>query len=308
MKHIILVITILAVLLTACGSSSAATLASPSPSDPDPSSSPTNFLPATNTPLPPTETQTPTATFTPEPTLTPVPTLTPTWAVNPAGKVVAPILLYHHVANIEQPNRYYISTDTFDEQMRLLHDWGYTAISIAALVNALTVGGPLPPRPVVITFDDGNLDVYQNAFPIMYKYGYTGTFFVIANRLGAKDFVGADQLKEMIAGGWEIGSHSMTHVDLTQNHASLAMEISGSRTRLETTLDIKVRTFAYPFGLIDPTVAGRVQEFGYLSAVGLGTSTTHTMGTLYYLNREEVRSSYTIEEFEALLPWNGPPS
>jgi len=216
-------------------------------------------------------------------------------------------LLYHHVANIEQPNRYYVSNDTFDEQMRVLHDWGYTAIPITTLLNAVTLGGPLPQRPVVITFDDGNPDIYQNAFPIMQKYGYIGTFYIISH-LGAKDCVTADQLKEMAAAGWEIGSHRMTHIDLTQNHASLAMEVSSSRTMLEKALNVPVNTFAYPFGLIAPTVAGRVQDYGYLAAVGLGTSITHTMATLYYLNREEVRSSDDIKAFEALLPWQGPPS
>jgi hypothetical protein len=77
---------------------------------------------------------------------------------------------------------------------------------------------------------------------------------------------------------------------------------------LENALDVTIKTFAYPFGLFDPTVAGRVQEYGYQAAVGLGTSTTHTLATLYYLNREEVRSTYDIKAFEALLPWQGPPS
>jgi peptidoglycan/xylan/chitin deacetylase (PgdA/CDA1 family) len=277
------------------------------PSKSSPTVTITPFQATTFTPIPPTETQTPTLTNSPTPTFTFTPIFTATWAYNESGKVIAPILLYHHVSDDVSNNRYYVPLAVFDEQMKTLSDWGYTAITLSTLVKALIDGGPLPARPVVITFDDGNLDIYQNAFPIMTRYGFPGTFYIIEGSLGAKSYVSVDDLKEMIAGGWEIGSHSITHVDLTQDHGNLAQEIAYSKTYLEQELNTQVNTFAYPYGLIDETVVDSVVNYGYLAAVGLGTSTTHTFSTLYYLSREEVQSGYDLAAFESLLPWQGVP-
>jgi hypothetical protein len=150
----------------------------------------TPFLASTNTAMVIPPTFTPTASFTPTPTNTstptntplptdtPVPTQTPELVWNPAGHVIAPILLYHHVSDEYAGNRYYVTTDNFRAQLQALHDWGYTSITISTLVDVLIHGGNLPPRPVVITFDDGNLDIYQNAFPIMHEMGFVGTFYI----------------------------------------------------------------------------------------------------------------------------------
>ncbi len=164
----------------------------------------------------PTASQTPTITLTPSPTSTATPTITPTWIKHPKGKpIFAPILLYHHIRDIEKPGRYDVSPATFETQLQYLKQWGYTSITIGQLVDALKYSDPLPEKPVIITFDDGALDVYQNAFPIMQKLGFVGTFYIVSNRLRAIDFVNVTQLREMIAAGWEIGSHSHSHKDLT---------------------------------------------------------------------------------------------
>ena len=85
--------------------------------------------------------------------------------------VTAPILLYHHIAPPVDDNRYYVAPEVFKTQMEDLVASGYTAISMATLVKVMNDGGPLPDRPIVITFDDGNVDVYQNAFPVMKSLG-----------------------------------------------------------------------------------------------------------------------------------------
>jgi hypothetical protein len=68
-----------------------------------------------------------------------------------------------------------------------------------------------------------------------------------------------------------------------------------------------VKSFAYPFGTIDPYVVTKVQDYGYQSAVGLGVSYEHTMSTLYYLSRMEVQSSYDMDKFASMLPWHDSP-
>ena len=303
-------VILLSMVLSACGSLSIAGGLLPSITAPATATQTPTIVP-TLTPVPPTPL--PSATFTPLPTLTPTATFTPSpsptplWIFNPAGRLVAPILLYHHISDNIENNRYYVSIDSFRQQMQSLRDWGYTSLTPSKLLDVLIYGGELPPRPVVITFDDGNQDVYQNAFPIMKEMGFTGGFYIVGQYLNAKDFVTTDELKEMIAAGWEIGSHSESHLDLTTRHDDLRYELLDSRTDLETELGVPVKTIAYPFGKIDEMVINKTQEYGYRGGMGLGTINTHTWSVMYYLSRREVHGDMDLTTFSELLPWSGTP-
>jgi peptidoglycan/xylan/chitin deacetylase (PgdA/CDA1 family) len=254
-----------------------------------------------------TDTTTPTNTSTPSPTATAVPTETPDLVLNPAGYVIAPILLYHHISDAYAGSRYYVTTDNFRAQLQALHDWGYSSITVSTLVDVLVNGGYLPPRPVVITFDDGNLDIYQYAYPIMHEMGFVGTFYIVANRLHSNGFVNASQLGEMINDGWEVGSHSMSHVDLTLDHSVARFEILQSRLTLEDALGVSINTFAYPYGKIDEFIADQTSQYGYQAAMGLGLSWEHTLGSLFYLNRIEIQGDYSLANLAVLLPYSSNP-
>jgi peptidoglycan/xylan/chitin deacetylase (PgdA/CDA1 family) len=324
LRNLVLCLSGLSLLLVACSSLARAnvgmtktTISSTTPATPTETATP--FLASTNTVMfipptfTPTATDTPTSTdtstpiSTPLPTETPIPTETPDLDWNPAGHVIAPILLYHHVSNAYAGNRYYVTTDNFRLQLQALRDWGYTSITVSTLVDVLIHGGNLPPRPVVITFDDGNLDIYQNAFPIMHDMGFVGTFYIVANRLHSNDFVNASQLSEMINDGWEVGSHSMSHVDLTLDHSVARFEILQSRLTLEDALGISIHTFAYPYGKIDEFIANQTSEYGYQAAMGLGLSWEHTLSSLFYLNRIEIQGDYSLASLKVLLPFSNTP-
>ena len=172
------------------------------------------------------------------------------------------------------------------------------------------MGAQLPPRSVVISFDDGYESVYENAYPIMQAHGFTGIMYLIATAVGAQDYMSASQIQEMIGTGWEIGSHSMTHPHLPDVHDQLGYEGGHSKDRLAELMGINpavVATFAYPYGEIDPLVVGKIAEYGYLAAVGLGTQSSHSLRTLYYLSRIEVINNVDLTAFSSLLPWSGPP-
>jgi peptidoglycan/xylan/chitin deacetylase (PgdA/CDA1 family) len=247
---------------------------------------------------------TPTATSTPTPLPTATPTITPTWAQFESGKLIAPILLYHHVHDIENPGRYDISISAFQSQMEYLKSWGYTTVSVSTIAKVLREGGPLPEKPIVISFDDGNEDIYQNAFPIMKSLGFTGTTYIVTNRIGSKDFVNADEIKQLYDAGWEIGSHTRTHQDLVKNAGSLDSEGRGSKEDLESKLGIRIDTFAYPFGAMETLTANEIAKYGYTSAVGLGVGYIQYPGILYYLTREEIQNSYDLNKFAQMLPWS----
>ncbi len=262
---------------------------------------------ATLTELVPTTTATKTATITPTATSssTPTPnyTPTPTLVFNPAGELVAPILLYYRVAESDSSSHFSVSRDDFRAQMEYLKKHGYTSITISEFTLVLINGGELPAKPVVITLDDADASIYENAFPIMQEYGFVGVVYLTGNRLYSDGFLSTEQLAEMTAAGWQVGSQGMTHSDLTTlADENLRYELLQSRLDLEDILGVRVTTFAYPFGTMSGPIADKLQEFGYYSAVGLGESSKHTWGSIYYLSRIEVPWTNTLDDFAVLLP------
>jgi peptidoglycan/xylan/chitin deacetylase (PgdA/CDA1 family) len=228
------------------------------------------------------------------------------WRWNHPGEVQVPILMYHHVADYDPPIRYAVSLEAFEEQMQSLNVWGYTTISLATLVEALMVGADLPERPIVISFDDGYMNVYEQAFPVMQKYGYTGVAYIIAGQVEIGGFMHADQLKELQASGWEIGSHTYHHLDLRLADTNLQMEIPEAKSDLEQLIDGPVDTFSFPYGLTTPYATSLVDQAGFQSAVGLGGLSRHIPATRLYLSRIEVQGDFDLNTFAGVLPWIGP--
>lgn len=219
--------------------------------------------------------------------------------------VTVPILLYHNITNASfADSRYAVSIDDFKDQMEQLKYWGYSTITVKQLVDHIKKGHTLPPRPVVISFDDGYLNVYKNAFPIMEKYGFTGTVYLVANRLNADGFLQEEELLALLDNGWEVGSHGMSHTELTQNHDLVRQEILQSRLDIEDALGIKVFSFAYPFGSVDWYISIKVLDYGYRAAVGVGHLMVHSFGTVYNLSRREVQGDADLDAFTELLPWS----
>jgi peptidoglycan/xylan/chitin deacetylase (PgdA/CDA1 family) len=219
------------------------------------------------------------------------------------GIVTVPILLYHHIQNTSYFSRYRVPPERFEQQMKLLQDWGYTTISTKMLVKAIQAGAELPPRPILITFDDGDIDVYENAFPIMEKYGFKGVFYLVANYIGQPDYISVAEIKEMTHAGWEIGSHGLNHIDLTMSPERQRAEIVESKARLEDLLDVRVNTFAYPFGKASAGIIDYVHFANYIAGMGLGYTAEQGKGNLFFLQRWEVQSGFSIKSFTDYLPW-----
>jgi peptidoglycan/xylan/chitin deacetylase (PgdA/CDA1 family) len=265
-------------------------------------------VPRTQSPSPvPSATASPAATLTLIPTLTPSPSPTPTLTPSPtwqsvfAGEVYAPILLYHRVVEGQENNRYAVSPEAFETQMRYLAENGYTTITPAYLARVILTGGQLPARPVVITFDDGYEDTYTRAFPVMEKYGLKGAVYIVTSTVGVGEFIRLEQLRDLAEHGWEIGTHTLTHTDLTQHHERISIELSQSRQILEEWLESPILTVAYPYGRVDEYVLNRTRRYGFTAGMGLGILNRHTPGTLYYLSRREVRADYDLNQFVDLL-------
>jgi peptidoglycan/xylan/chitin deacetylase (PgdA/CDA1 family) len=220
------------------------------------------------------------------------------WIMTGPGEINVPILLYHHVFPCPTPNWLETDMDLFEFQMRYLGRHGYQTITTMQLREAILQGAVLPPKPVIITFDDGNENIFKYAFPIMERYGLKGTIYVITERLGYENFVSVDQLKELSAVGWEIGSHTITHADLTTlSPSQLEEELLGSRLRLEEVLGMEIHSIAYPYGLFNSEVANSALKHGYITAMGLGLCVHHGSYSLFYLNRQPIDGPDALEEF-----------
>jgi peptidoglycan/xylan/chitin deacetylase (PgdA/CDA1 family) len=262
----------------------------------------------TATPRPPTATATVTRTATITATITPSPPPTATWVAQGPDHVYVPILLYHRIDISPIGSRYYVPPVVFDGQMKLLRDWGYQTISIQMLVDAIQKGASLPPRPVILTFDDGHLDNYLNAMPILQKYGFTGVEYVVYSYIGVENYMTVDQIKELAAAGWEIGSHGLNHLDLTKlEPARQRFEIVESRQMLEKTLGVPIRTIAYPFGVSSSGVIDYAHFAGYTAGMGLGYTADQGKSNLFNLQRREIYGYLDVKGFAAFLPWQGNP-
>lgn len=260
-----------------------------------------------------TPTTVPTKTPSPEPTLThtPAPTPTPTWVAQGPGHVLVPILMYHHIAVSPVDSIFYVTPEAFDEQLRLLQNWGYTSISTSMLVEAITKGAALPPHPIILTFDDAHEDNYTNAFPIMRKYDFTGVLYVPYDYIGTSGSLSIAEIQEMAAAGWEIGSHTLSHPlnFLNLDPAAMRAEIVGSRKQLSSLLHLPILTFAYPFGDNNSAVTDYVIYAGYIAGMGAtGFTADQGPSNLFVLQRCEIRGSETVKTMTRFLPWHGDPA
>lgn len=287
------------------------TLIQPMPTDtPKPtwtkSPLPSPTEPATLQPtLPPTETFTPHPSETPHPifTFTQTDTPIPQWVLQGPGDLVVPILLYHHIGISPSDSPYYISAYDFEQQMFLLHEWGYQTITVERLVRAIREGAELPPKPLILTFDDGSETVSTAAFPIMQKYNFTGTVYIVLNFIGIPNYMDDMQIRELYANGWEVGSHSISHVSLTERVDRQRDEIVDSRRKLQNRLGLPILTFAYPFGAYNEESIHYARFAGYIAAMGLGDSSLQGSKNRYYLYRMDVTGMTDLLGFAASLPW-----
>ncbi len=223
------------------------------------------------------------------------------WAAWPAPGV--PILSYHRVADAEDPLS--VSPADFERQMRWLAENGYTAVTLAALVDHMTAGSPLPVKPVVITFDDGYADNYHTALPIMSRYGMKATVFVINDFVGEGPYMDWDEVRAMWRAGTEIGSHTLAHRDLTLLPAGERLwDIKVSKNGIQWRLGgVPVEFLAYPFGSYDAATAATLAIAGYRGAVTTVTGLNRPGDDVYALRRIGVSRTHVwwLPEFRLRL-------
>ncbi|MGH7141764.1 MAG: polysaccharide deacetylase family protein [Minisyncoccia bacterium] len=221
--------------------------------------------------------------------------------------ILLPIIVYHVVrpsypTDSEAIKEEAVTPKIFDEEMNWLKTAGYTVVGFSDLENYFANSTPLPPHPIILSFDDGWSDQYEYAFPILQKYGYRAEFFVFTNGINTKSFLTWDELKKMQAAGMTIGSHSESHPYLTRisDPKKLWAEIYGSKEILEAHLDVPVREFAYPFGLYNASTTADIEKAGYAVARSDSYGLMQSPDKHYWL--PVVNAPITLLSFEAHFP------
>jgi peptidoglycan/xylan/chitin deacetylase (PgdA/CDA1 family) len=217
-----------------------------------------------------------------------------------------PILMYHHVADpppAADAIRYDLSVSpaNFEAQLRYLIARDYQPVTLGDLITHLQTGYPLPPKPVVLTFDDGFSDQYANAYPLLKKYGFVADFFIITGFVdeGRDDYMSWAEVELLHADGMEIGSHSYTHPRLSGKSTDyIVWQVLGSKEAIEARTNEPVRLFSYPSGEYDQQVVEVLRSAGYWGAVTVEGGSLQSSQRAFELRRIRVRGRYDLGEFD----------
>jgi peptidoglycan/xylan/chitin deacetylase (PgdA/CDA1 family) len=233
---------------------------------------------------------------------------TPSWD-GTYRRVRVPIVMYHYISSPPDDADAYrrdLSTppDAFRAQMEYLFYQGYSAIALDDLDRALLTGMPLPAKPIILTFDDGYVDQYSHAFPILREFGFSGTFFIITARADAGDpaYLSWSQIAEMAAAGMHMASHTKDHPDLRgRDYDFLVYQILGSLESLAAYTGRMPDAFAYPAGQYDDAVLAVLETTPVRRAVTTQPGMLHTTDNRLELARLRISAGMTVRQFAALI-------
>lgn len=216
----------------------------------------------------------------------------PEVAAMPAAKVTVQedprtvmVLNYHKV--VDEHMSLSVPLADFEQHMKWLKEYGYTSITPEELYDFIVSGSQLPEKPVLITFDDGYKDNYTNAYPIMKKYGFKGTIFVVTGFLGVYDnYMTWEQAKELADNGFSIESHTYSHKSMTEaSDEEISKELTKSRDTIKNKLGIEADFMAYPTGTYNLHIAELVQKAGYKGAFTIKYDNVSRESNVYALER-----------------------
>jgi peptidoglycan/xylan/chitin deacetylase (PgdA/CDA1 family) len=215
-----------------------------------------------------------------------------------------PILMYHYIRTPPSMRddwmgyKLSVSPADFRAQMDWLYANGYHAVNFNQVRRYFAGAEALPPRPVVITLDDGYRDLYTDAFPILQAHGFTAVAYIVSSFVNKWSYVTNEQVLEMDRAGIEIGSHTIDHPNLAgMSYGSVSYQVTQSKRWLEQLVGHPVLDFAYPSGKFNAQTIIAVRQAGYDTAVTTQTSTTHSLLDRYAWGRVRVGGGESMQDF-----------
>lgn len=207
------------------------------------------------------------------------------------------ILCYHRV----RPEQDYLSVtpEDFEAQMKHLAGLGYQSASIGDVLS-----GRAPAGSVVLTFDDGFSDNFEQAYPIMKNYGFTATVFCVADRMDTPGYLNRAQVMAMMKDGFEFGAHTLSHPHLPKiGGESKKSEILESKTKLEGWIGRPFDYFCYPYGEYDRECLSVLRASGFKAACSNipGSNRPGKIAEPFLLRRTEISGFDSLEDFDLKL-------
>jgi peptidoglycan/xylan/chitin deacetylase (PgdA/CDA1 family) len=212
--------------------------------------------------------------------------------------------MYHVIADapsgVAFPDLFVRPAD-FDAQIGWLAAHGFHAVTLHQVYEYWLRGTTLPAQPIVLSFDDGYLGQHTHALPVLRKLHWPGVLNLKVNALKSRYTLPPWRVHQMLAAGWELDAHTITHPDLTHvGDAQLWNEVHGSRVELQRRFHVPVDFFCYPSGRYNAHVVAAVRRAGYLGA----TTTNYGLARpqdLYTLGRIRINGSDRLNGFARKL-------
>jgi peptidoglycan/xylan/chitin deacetylase (PgdA/CDA1 family) len=211
-----------------------------------------------------------------------------------------PVLCYHDIRDWKPNERtsmkeYIVPVQNFKDQMKTLHDSGYKTISPDEYYAYLTTGAPLPEKPVMITYDDTDLEQFTIGKTEMDKYGFKGVYFIMTISIGRPRYMSKEQIKQLADEGHTIASHTWDHHNVKNYQGDdWDNQLLKSKNTIEAITGKPVKYFAYPFGLWKPEAFPELEKRGYKAAYILSTSRDST-APLYTIRRMIVPGTWSTK-------------
>jgi len=193
-----------------------------------------------------------------------------------AARADVPVLCYHQIrkptsADGAQARPYIVAPDVLAQQLRALDHAGYTTVTGDQVVAHVARGAKLPPKPVLLTFDDGSAGQYTSALPILRRHDFRATFFVMTVVLGKPGWLSRKQVRALDDAGMTIGSHTWDHSPVPgYSGDAWRRQIDEPVHELEQLVGHPVKLFAYPFGEWDAAAIPHLWRAGLTAAFQLG--------------------------------------
>lgn len=210
-----------------------------------------------------------------------------------------PILTFHKVDNRFEWGVTRVTPLQFERILFFLKDRGYNSVSLSDVFNSKI---QLPDKPIIINFDDSYENIYTNAFPVMQSFNITSTIFIITGYVGKWNLwdvnlgwirfkhLSWDQIRELSDRGFELGSHSVNHPDLTRiKRKDMYRELDYSKKEIEDRIGKKVRYISFPFGRYNEEILDICKKVGYEKGCGFHCNHDHTTvnrGNSFVLKRK----------------------
>ncbi|HSQ43404.1 MAG TPA: polysaccharide deacetylase family protein [Ginsengibacter sp.] len=216
------------------------------------------------------------------------------------SKKEVPVLCYHHIREAkpgqsETLKSYSVSPESFAQQMKALKDSGYQTILPDDLYNYLTHGAKLPPKPVILSFDDTDEEQFSIGYPEMKKYGFKGVFFIMTISLNRPRYMTTEQLKQLSDDGNAVEAHTWDHHMVTKYKGQdFDIQFVRPKKKVEGITGKPAEYFAYPYGVWGKEAIPELKKAGYKMAFILSTK------------RDSTEPLFTIRRLLVAGQWSTP--